>query len=195
MRRALLRVVVVPATTCALVAIPAATASAHGAPSGGLASAVAAATPVLGSLSPNSLAAPDSQKRRPELLQVALEPVGAVATATARKAPIRIPAPRAVVVARKTGHHRSRTGSIDRVTVAPGLIPIVPIGPAPRGPRPRVAAAAPRQHLFARPSLLASPRLPAPSEGFWFAVVLGVLLIGRTTLAVGRRRVTASPCL
>jgi hypothetical protein len=70
---------------------------------------------------------------------------------------------------------------------APGLVSVVPIGPAPTGLRPHVAAG---QAEALTPNTVATLGrvLPAPSLGFWFGAILLVLLLGAATFVVGDRR-------
>ncbi|HWA64927.1 MAG TPA: hypothetical protein VG899_00980 [Mycobacteriales bacterium] len=80
---------------------------------------------------------------------------------------------------------RALTGPV--AVTAPGLISVVPVGPLPSALRPRVAAAAPRP-VARSAGGSPSPDTPAPPLGFWFAVVLVVLVFGSTSYLIGDRR-------
>lgn len=71
-------------------------------------------------------------------------------------------------------------------TTAPGLVSVVPVGPLPTGLPPDVATQTAPVHSVA-PVIAAhvGPAGPsAPPAGFWFALILIVLLLGTTTFVL-----------
>jgi hypothetical protein len=77
-------------------------------------------------------------------------------------------------------------GSGPLAVTTPGLISVVPIGPMPSALRPRVATESVRPAAQSGGSEAAG--LSAPPIGFWFLLVLLVLMFGSTTYLVGGRR-------
>lgn len=68
---------------------------------------------------------------------------------------------------------------------APGLISVVPVGPLPSALRPRVATETVRGTAQAGGTNPTS--LPTPPVGFWFALVLLVLVFGSASYLIGDR--------
>jgi hypothetical protein len=94
---------------------------------------------------------------------------------------------RATHLVRKAPTPRHRASAARPVAVtAPGLISVVPVGPMPSALRPRVAS--PTVRAVAQRIGPASSSLPAPPVGFWFTLVLLVLLFGSATYLIGDRR-------
>lgn len=152
-----------------------------------VAAVVAVPAPALAGSSETGLA------RLPLHLRVELPVVTvSIGQAPATVGPTRPPVARPVRAVRpERSQSRSATAAAGRsvahpvAVTAPGLISVVPVGPLPSALRPRVATEAVRERL----GVLASPArsVPAPPVGFWFAVVLLVLLLGSATYLVGRR--------
>jgi hypothetical protein len=102
-------------------------------------------------------------------------------------------APHEVITTRATHLVRNKPAAprtprhVGRLAVtAPGLISVVPIGPLPAALRPRVATET--VPSAARTGGSDATILRAPPIGFWFLLVLLVLMLGSTTYLVGGRR-------
>jgi hypothetical protein len=119
------------------------------------------------------------------LARVMLEPVGKLGKAAA---PSRAPQPRQVrpvAVTQSVTLHRAHHAGAGQLS-SPGLVSVVPTDPSPIGVPPRVATQASQvvPHAVAHSTI----GQYAPPMGFWFAVVLSVLLCATARhLAASRR--------
>lgn len=81
----------------------------------------------------------------------------------------------------------STSGAGPTAATAPGLISVVPVGPLPTALPPRVAMGQTEASAPVATSNLGHS-LPAPPPGFWFALVMVILVLGTATYLVGDRR-------
>ena len=89
----------------------------------------------------------------------------------------------------RTVHAAPRAAAHGPLAVtAAGLISVVPLGPMPTALRPHVA----RSRFTAQRAGSGATGLPAPPVGFWFALVMLVLLLGTTTFRIGGSQFSAS---